>query len=64
MHIISRTFRVQANGMARCVKCDMRMVVAAGFDLEPEQMTFECLQCGHVEKPEARDEQHGRSATG
>jgi hypothetical protein len=32
----------------------MSMLAANGFGSEPNQKTFECLQCGHVEKPNAR----------
>jgi hypothetical protein len=39
-----------------CPVCRMRMIVVDGFGEEPEQKTFECLQCGHIEKPEALDQ--------
>jgi hypothetical protein len=29
----------------------MSMVATGGFDLDSEHKTFECLQCGHIEKP-------------
>jgi hypothetical protein len=30
----------------------MNMIVAKGFDLDRELQTFECLRCGHIEKPQ------------
>lgn len=27
------------------------MIVSAGFDLEHERRTFECLRCGYVQAP-------------
>jgi hypothetical protein len=50
---ITQIFRIQIDGTARCVNCDMCMIVSAGFDLDPECKTFECLQCGHIEWPVA-----------
>jgi hypothetical protein len=48
------TFRVNlVNGRPPCPECQMNMVAVAGFGLDPEQKTDECLQCGHVEKPAA-----------
>jgi transcription elongation factor Elf1 len=38
-------------GRPQCPKCDKSMLVTGGFDLDSEHKTFECLQCGHVEKP-------------
>jgi hypothetical protein len=31
----------------------MGMIVTGGFGLDPEHKTFECLQCGHIENPQA-----------
>jgi hypothetical protein len=45
------SFRNFANGRPSCPKCGIGMV--DGFGLDPERKTFECLQCGHVEKPGA-----------
>jgi len=38
-------------GRPQCPKCSMSMVATGGFDLDSEHKTFECLQCGHIEKP-------------
>jgi hypothetical protein len=35
----------------------MNMMVAKGFDLDREFQTFECLRCGHIEKPQGRRSQ-------
>jgi hypothetical protein len=35
----------------------MSMLVAKGFDLDRERQTFECLRCGHIEKPQAHPSQ-------
>jgi hypothetical protein len=29
----------------------MAMVTISGFGLDNERKTFECLRCGHIEKP-------------
>jgi hypothetical protein len=38
-------------GPRRCPNCQMCMIVVDGFGLDPECKTFECLQCGNIEKP-------------
>jgi Zn ribbon nucleic-acid-binding protein len=40
-----------------CPKCEMGMIVVAGFGGEPELKTFECLRCGHIEKPQKQRSQ-------
>jgi ribosomal protein S27AE len=40
-----------------CPDCGMSMLVAKGFDLDRERQTFECLRCGHIEKPQAHPSQ-------
>jgi hypothetical protein len=32
----------------RCPKCQMGMIVVAGFGLDAEEKTFECLQCERI----------------
>jgi hypothetical protein len=39
-----------------CPICQTTMIVTDGFGEESQQKTFECLQCGHVEKPKASDQ--------
>jgi hypothetical protein len=34
-----------------CPKCQMRMLVTAGFKKDPEKRTYECLRCGYIRKP-------------
>ena len=34
-----------------CPKCGIHMIVAAGFNREPEVQTLECLRCGFVKQP-------------
>jgi hypothetical protein len=36
---------------ARGVKYEIRMIVVAGDNSEPERKTFACLQCRHAENP-------------
>lgn len=38
-------------GRRRCSKCQMGMIVIAGFGLDPEHKTLECLQCGEIVTP-------------
>jgi hypothetical protein len=38
-------------GRPRCPKCQMGMIVIAGFGLDPGDKTFECLQCEQIVKP-------------
>lgn len=40
-----------------CSDCGMNMIVAKGFDLDRELQTFECLRCGHIEKPQKQRSQ-------
>jgi Zn ribbon nucleic-acid-binding protein len=40
-----------------CLDCGMNMIVAKGFDLDRELQTFECLRCGHIEKPQKQRSQ-------
>jgi hypothetical protein len=40
------------------------MIVAGGFGLDPEHKTFECLRCGHIEKPETTAGNPGRNPAG
>jgi Zn ribbon nucleic-acid-binding protein len=35
-----------------CPKCDMAMIVTAGFQLDNDHQTFECLRCGHTQAPQ------------
>ena len=46
-------FRNVGYGLPPCPICRMAMIVVDGFNSDPEFKSFECLQCGHVEKPEA-----------
>jgi 23S rRNA C2498 (ribose-2'-O)-methylase RlmM len=39
------------DGPPACPQCNMRMIVVDGYKLEPKRQTFECLRCGHIEKP-------------
>ncbi len=32
------------------------MIVATGFELAHENQTFECLRCGHIERPGAHSQ--------
>jgi hypothetical protein len=32
-------------------ECKMRMITVGGFGMDMDRKTFECLHCGHVEKP-------------
>jgi hypothetical protein len=34
-----------------CPKCAINMLMVAGYGLEPDKKTFECRQCGYIEKP-------------
>lgn len=34
-----------------CPDCAMNMIVAKGLDFDRGGQTFECLRCGHIEKP-------------
>ncbi len=43
--------RTKGDALQHCPKCGMGMIVVAGFGLDPERKTRECLQCGHIEKP-------------
>jgi hypothetical protein len=38
-------------GRRRCPECQTGMIVVAGFGLDPEHKTFECLQCGQIVTP-------------
>jgi hypothetical protein len=38
-------------GHPPCPVCDMGMIRIAGASGEPDKQTFECLRCGHIEKP-------------
>jgi hypothetical protein len=40
-----------------CPDFGLSMIVAKGFDLDREGQTFECLRCGHIEKPQGRRSQ-------
>jgi len=40
-----------------CPECGMNMIVAKGFDMDREGQSFECLRCGHIEKPQGRRSQ-------
>jgi Zn ribbon nucleic-acid-binding protein len=44
-------FRNVAYGLPPCPTCQMAMIVVDGYNLDLELKGFECLQCGHVEKP-------------
>ena len=52
-HDKSHHFKIPLDGRPRCPKCSMGMIVTGGFGLDPEHKTFECLQCGHIENPQA-----------
>jgi hypothetical protein len=38
-----------------CPECQMHMIPIDGFNRD--RRTFECLRCGHVEKPQGRRSQ-------
>jgi hypothetical protein len=42
----------------------MGMIAVEGFGLEPENQTFECLKCGHVEPPDAPEKRPQLRALG
>jgi hypothetical protein len=39
------------NGHTPCPTCDMGMIVVDGYGQDPERQTFECLRCGHIDRP-------------
>jgi ribosomal protein S27AE len=38
----------------RCPKCEMSMIIVEGF--HSERQKFECLRCGHIERPRAHSD--------
>jgi hypothetical protein len=56
--------KIPIDGCPNCPACEMRMIVAGGFGLDPEHKTFECLRCGHIEKPETTAGNPGRNPAG
>jgi hypothetical protein len=42
-----------------CPDCAMNKIVAKGLNLDREAQSFECLRCGHIEKPLGRRSQAG-----
>jgi hypothetical protein len=41
----------------RCPECQMRMMPVEGLNRDPDRRTFECLRCGHLERPPGRHSQ-------
>jgi hypothetical protein len=49
-------------GRPSCPKCDTSMIVVDGFDMEPQDKTFECLKCAQLEKPASKPAKPSQAA--